>query len=312
MNIAGAMTRVARRRNGKGFTILELLTVIGIILFLMAFLAGVFLRYTKQAKVKATQKLLERIGKDVVLKKDITYVDGKPEDAEKHKLDIYAPKGKQNAPVFFFVHGGAWRTGDRTLYLPLGNRFATDGLLVVAPSYRLAPKNPFPAQIDDVAAAFAWTVKHIKEYGGDPERIYVGGHSAGGHLVSLLTLDPIHLEKHKLSPKHIRGTAALSGVYDLTAIGDSQAAVFGTDKEFRRKASPHFFINNAAPPFLVTYCQWDYLTLPAQARAFHASLKKAGVVSELVFVPKENHISEMLSIANPDDVTAKAILKFVK
>jgi acetyl esterase/lipase len=214
--------------------------------------------------------------------------------------------------VLFFVHGGAWRTGDRSHYLPLGNRFASEGLLVVAPSYRLAPKNPFPAQIVDVAAAFAWTVKHIKEHGGDPERIYVAGHSAGGHLVSLLTLDPSHLEKHNLSPKLIRGTAALSGVYDLTAIGDSQAAVFGTDKEFRRKASPLSYVNDAAPPFLVTYCQWDYMTLPAQAKSFHAALKKVGVTSELVFVPRENHISEMLSIANPDDVTAKSILKFVK
>jgi hypothetical protein len=203
----------------------------------------------------------------VELKKDITYADGKPEDADKHKLDIYAPKGKPNAPVLFFVHGGAWRTGDRSHYLPLGNRFASEGLLVVAPSYRLAPKNPYPAQIDDVAAAFAWTVKHIKEHGGDPERIYVSGHSAGGHLVSLLTLDPTHLEKHKLSPKFIKGTAALSGVYDLTAIGDSQASVFGTDNEFRRKASPLTYVNEAAPKFLVTYCQWDYMTLPAQAKS---------------------------------------------
>src|SRR5439155_218578 len=121
----------------------------------------------------------------------------------------------------FFVHGGAWRFGDRGLYPPLGYRFAREGILTVIPSYRLAPKNPHPAQMEDTAAAFAWTVRHVAEYGGDTNRIYLGGHSAGAHLASLLAFDEHYLQEHRLSPDIIRGVIALSGVYNLD-IGDTQ------------------------------------------------------------------------------------------
>jgi len=153
-------------------------------------------------------------------------------------------------------------------------------------------------------------VRHVAEYGGDTNRIYLGGHSAGGHLAALLTLDPRYLKAHQLSAKNIRGTIALSGVVDL-AEGDSQASVFGRDKQNRRDASPLFHIQSLAPPFLISYCQWDYPTLPAQARVFHAALQKAGVVARLVFVSRESHISEMISITHDDDPTANAILRFV-
>src|SRR6185295_18685519 len=162
------------------------------------------------------------LGPNVEAKKDITYVEGQPEDDAKHKLDLYLPRNKKSAPVFFFVHGGAWRFGDRSQYPALGNRFGREGILTVVPSYRLAPKNPHPAQIEDVAAAFAWTARHVGEYGGDTKRIYVAGHSAGGHLSALLTLDGKYLKTYNLSAKNIRGTISLSGVFNL-GTGDSQA-----------------------------------------------------------------------------------------
>jgi acetyl esterase/lipase len=248
---------------------------------------------------------------NVDAKKDIDYTEGEPADANKHKLDLYLPKREKSAPVLVFIHGGAWRSGDRSQYLPLGNRFAKEGILTVIPSYRLAPKNPHPAQIEDVAAAFAWTVRHISEYGGDTNRIYVSGHSAGGHLAALLTLDDRYLSARGISPKSIRGCVALSGVYDL-AEGEGQASVFGKDKEVRRNASPLFHVKGAAPPFLVSYCQWDYPTLPAQARAFHATLRKAGISADLVFVPRENHISEVIAMTQDHDPTTEAILRFIK
>ncbi|MEK7676584.1 MAG: alpha/beta fold hydrolase [Verrucomicrobiota bacterium] len=248
---------------------------------------------------------------NVEVKKDLVYAQGKPEDEAKHKLDLYLPKDKKPAPVFFFVHGGAWKYGDRSQYVPIGNRFAKEGLLTVVPSYRLAPQNPHPAQIEDVAAALAWTARHIAEEGGDTNRIFVGGHSAGGHLSALLTLDERYLKAHQLSTRIIRGTIALSGVFNLT-IGDSQASVFGKDESVRREASPLFQIKDAAPPFLITYCQWDYLTLPVQARQFHAALRRAGTAADLVYIPRQGHISEMLNVPRDDDPTARAVLNFVR
>jgi acetyl esterase/lipase len=139
------------------------------------------------------------------------------EEAGKHKLDVYNPKAKQGGPVLVFVHGGSWKSGDRSYYPPVGNRYAGEGFVTVVPSYRLAPKYPHPAQIEDVAAAFAWTVAHGVEYGGDTNRIYVAGHSAGGHLAALLSLDERYLAAHHLSPDWIRGVLALSGAYDVAS-----------------------------------------------------------------------------------------------
>ena len=251
------------------------------------------------------------VAANVGTKKDMVYFAGHPDDADKHKLDLYFPKDKKSAPVFFFVHGGAWKYGDRSQYPAIGNRFARDGVLTVVPSYRLAPAHPHPAQIEDVAAAFAWTVQHVAEYGGDTNRLYVGGHSAGGHLSALLALNDRWLQPNHLSTGLIKGVLGLSGVYNLTAF-EAQSAVFGKDPEVRRDASPIFFAKPPAPPFLLTYCEWDYLTLPAQAKLFHAALRRAGVSSELVYVPRQTHITEMVHVPQPDDLTAQAILKFIK
>jgi acetyl esterase/lipase len=249
---------------------------------------------------------------NVELKKDIAYLADKADQPDpKQHLDVYIPSNAKGVPVFFFVHGGAWRAGDRAQYIPLGNRFAKDGIVTVIPSYRLAPKNRHPTQIEDVAAAFAWTVRHIAEFGGDTNRIYIGGHSAGGHLSALLALDDHYLAKHDLTTGIIRGVIPMSGVFDLS-IGDGQAAVFGTDHQMRKQASPISHVKAPAPPFLITYCQWDYPTLPAQAREFDAALRRAGVQSELIFVRRESHISEMVNFPNAPNSTAEALVNFVK
>ena len=240
---------------------------------------------------------------------DIEYAAGAPEDAEKHRLDIYRPRGAAKRPVLFFVHGGAWVRGDRKQYPFFGNHFAKAGYVVAVPSYRLAPKHPHPAQIEDVADAFAWTVRHIAEYGGDPGRIFVAGHSAGGHLVALLAANEKWLRARGLDAGSIRGVISLSGVPDVT--GEAGARVFGEDPQARRDASPLFHVRPGLPPFLVTYCQWDYLTLPQQARRLHEALLRAGVRSELALVKGENHISEVVSIVKPGDATAAAMLRFM-
>lgn len=233
--------------------------------------------------------------------KDLVYSD---EDKAKNMLDIYVPKGKTGFPVLFFIHGGAWRSGDKSLYAPLGNRFAKEGIGVVAISYRLAPQHKHPAQIRDTAAAFAWTVRNIEKYGGNREAIFVAGHSAGGHLASLLTLDERYLASHELSRKNIRGTIAMSGVYELRGFENVFASA-------QQEASPMRYVKAVETPFLITYAQWDYFTLPWQAKQFHAALQSAGVSAELVFAAGQGHISEMVNIVKDDDVTARAILSFL-
>lgn len=245
---------------------------------------------------------------NVEIHRDITYTDGahvdNDADAAKHKLDLYLPKGKTNFPVMVFYHGGSWRSGDRSNYPALGVKFAEAGIGVVIPSYRLMPKAPHPAQIEDAAAAFAWVYKNIAAQGGDASRIYIVGHSAGGHLVALLALDTKYLKKFDISDSAIHGVAALSGVYDVSHVNG-----FG---EKGVEASPMQYLRPKAPPFLITYCEWDYQSLPKQARDFDAALKTKFVPSKLVYVAGESHISEIVDVIKDGDVTAAALLDFIK
>jgi acetyl esterase/lipase len=252
------------------------------------------------------------ISPEVEVHSGLTYRDGPEDEAGKHKLDVYSPKGKPGVPVLFFIHGGSWKSGDRSYYPPLGNRYAREGFVTVVPSYRLAPKYPHPAQIEDVAAAFAWTVAHVAEYGGDTNRIYVAGHSAGGHLAALLTLDERYLAAHQLTPARIHGVLAMSGVYDL-ADSEGQEAVFGKDPQVRRAASPLFHVKagTGIPRFLVSYCQWDYFSLPGQARGFASALEKAKIGSEILYIPGENHLSEVVNVTAKDDPLVAAAVKFM-
>jgi dipeptidyl aminopeptidase/acylaminoacyl peptidase len=104
---------------------------------------------------------------------------------------------------------------------------------------------------------------------------------------------------------------ALSGAYDLTVF-ESQSSVFGKDPEVRREASPFHFIRPGRPPFFVSYCQWDYPTLPAQAKSFWRGLRRAGLEAELFYTPRENHISEMIAMTYDDDPTTQAALRFMR
>ena len=241
-----------------------------------------------------------------IKKQYITYTAGDEADAAKHKLDLYLPSDKKKFPVLVFIHGGSWRSGDRSNYPALGNRFAKLGIGVAIPSYRLMPKSPHPAQIEDTAAAFAWVYKNIDQFGGDPSRIYIAGHSAGGHLVALLALDAAYLKKYDIPLTAIRGVAALSGVYDVSKI----AAFAHADGE--EDPSPMAHVHAKTPPFLVSYCQWDYQALPMQARDFADALKKSFDSVELLYVPGQSHISEIIHVVNEDDVIAQAILKLVQ
>ena len=239
----------------------------------------------------------------VSVTKNIPYVEN---GVPKQQLDLYLPKDKTNFPVLVFIHGGGWTSGDRALYQPLGNLLAKAGIGVAIPSYRLMPGVKFPNQVEDAAAAVAWVAKNIKGRGGDLNRFYISGHSAGGHLATLLALDPIHLRNHDVDPALIKGVISMSGVYDVKSL-----PVFG-EPEVRRAASPMQYVRAGLPPFLVTYCQWDYPFLPYQAREFVAEMRKSFVHTNLVYVPELSHISEVIHMIEPEDITIKSIFRFIE
>jgi len=109
-------------------------------------------------------------------------------------LDVYAPRDARSAPVVVFFYGGGWETGSKAMYRFVGAALAARDVVVVIPDYRLHPEVRFPAFMDDAAAAVAWTRANAADFGGDPRRLFLMGHSAGGHIAALLALDPEYLQ----------------------------------------------------------------------------------------------------------------------
>src|SRR5437868_14287147 len=157
----------------------------------------------------------------VEIQRDVSYYDGADRNPVRHKLDLYLPKGVAKFPTVVFVHGGSWSMGskDGFLFLPghnatdHGRFFAERGIAAVFINYRLSPQVKHPEHVIDVARAFAWTRRNIVNYGGDADQLFLMGHSAGGHLVSLLASDPKYLMAEGLTPSNIRGVIPISGVF---------------------------------------------------------------------------------------------------
>jgi acetyl esterase/lipase len=245
--------------------------------------------------------------------KDVAYYDGEDADKVKHKLDLYLPKDKEGFPVFFFVHGGAWVHGDKNflnLYSSLGSYFAKHGIGVVVTNYRLSPGVQHPEHVKDVARAFAWTYKNIEKYGGRPDQIFVGGHSAGGHLSALLVVDDTYLKAEGLSTAKIKGVIPISGVY---AIPDGfLPLVFTKDEEVHKKAAPMYHVKDGLPPFLILYADKD---LPGcdkdQAEAFGKGLNDKGTKATTMEIKDSNHILIILNTAQGKGPAPQAILEFI-
>jgi arylformamidase len=250
---------------------------------------------------------------DVKAVKDIAYYEGDDADKVKHKLDLYLPKEKESFPVFLFIHGGAWVHGDKNflnIYSSLATWFAKHGVGVVVANYRLSPGVKHPEHIKDVARAFAWTYKNIEKYGGRPDEIFVGGHSAGGHLAALLATDESYLKAEGLSPKKIKGVMPISGVYIIPE--KILSSVFGKDDEVHKQASPINHVSADLPPFLILYADQDMAGCDkAPSEAFCKALKEKGNKATTMELKDSNHFKILLDIAAGKGSAPQALLDFI-
>lgn len=249
----------------------------------------------------------------VAFETDITYYDGPQSDPGRHVLDVYRPADVANAPVLVFVHGGAWSTGNKDLFSYVGRVFAEQGYVTVLPNYRLSPAVQHPAHVRDVARAYAWIVDNIAQHGGDPSRIVLSGHSAGGHLVSLLATHERYLSERNLDESPIQGVIGISGVYDVTAIppGFLSDPVFTSSPDVRRDASPMFHVDEDEPPFLLLYAQFDIPTLDSQAQRFHGRLSAVNVDSGIRQIRNRIHSTIIFQVGNAGDPTTAEMLDFL-
>lgn len=243
---------------------------------------------------------------------NVAYRTDKDADKERHLLDVYTPKGQKDFPVVMFVHGGSWRSGDKNLYAALGQSLAADGIGCVICNYRLSPAVKHPAHVEDVAKAFAWTTDNIGKYGGKKDQLFLCGHSAGGHLISLLVTDPQYLKAEKRSPADIKGVAALSGVYEIVPTMQVLQVPFGKDEKVCKAASPLTHVTGKHPPFLIAYADNDFPRLDETALNMHAALQKAESPVELVKCKDRNHYTIIIQFVNSADPLNKAFREFVQ
>ncbi len=165
---------------------------------------------------------------------------------ERCVLDLYYPHSVKGFPTVVWFHGGGLTGGDK--YIP--QELKQKGMAVVAVNYRLYPRVKAPVYIEDAAAAVAWVMNHIGEFGGDPELVFVSGHSAGGYLASMVGLDKRWLQFHGIDANRIAGLIPLSGHTITHFIVREERGIEGTQPIIDELA-PLYHVRNDAPPLLL-------------------------------------------------------------
>ena len=260
------------------------------------------------------------------VKRDIPYADP---PQERQVLDVYSPKGAKDKPVVFWIHGGGWQTGDKKEVQLKPQAFTDRGFVFVSTNYRLLPTVDMGTIIRDVAKAVRWTHDHIAEFGGDPKRIFVMGHSAGAQLAALICTDDRYLKAEGLSLAIIKGCVPVDGdTYDVPAmIATAEARwkahglppakfghreKFGNDPEKHRDFSAviHVVRGKGIPPFLLLHVA-GHPDVTAQAQRMGNVLKDAGVPVRVFGARETTHGKINADLGKPDDAATKAVYEFL-
>jgi acetyl esterase/lipase len=246
---------------------------------------------------------------------NLAYNTSKDADPVRHKLDLYVPKGAKDFPVMMFVHGGAWTSGNKDLYAALGNTFAQQGIGTAIINYRLSNRNgtgvKHPEHVKDVAKAFAWVKANAAKYGGSKDKLFVSGHSAGGHLVSLLATDEQYLKAEGCSVADIKGVMTVSGVYTISTLLNKFQSIFGEDEAACKAASPITHVKEKEPPFLIAYGTKDFPFLDQMAEQFGKKLKDCKCDTKVLKLDRDHYTIIIRLAASADDELTKAMVEFM-
>jgi acetyl esterase/lipase len=272
----------------------------------------------------AVAPLCEAHAQDV--KRNIPYADPAH---DRQMLDVYSPRGAKNLPVVFWIHGGGWETGDKASVQIKPQAFVEKGFVFVSTNYRLLPDVDMATIIGDVAKSIRWVHDHIAEYGGDPERLLVMGHSAGAQLAALISIDDRYLKAEGLSLGIIKGCVPVDGdTYDVPAIIEAEETrrrvhdlpppKFGHREKFGNDPAKHrdfSAVNHVAkgkgiPPFLLLYVA-DHPYTSAQAQRLSNVLKAAGIPVTTFGGKETTHNKINADLGLPDDQATKALFEFV-
>ncbi len=251
---------------------------------------------------------------DVAVTKDIAYGSN-----DRHKLDVYQPAGLSNAPVFVFIHGGGYRSGERDIseeiYGNVLHYFTRHGMLGINATYRLAPEASWPSGAEDMRGVIDWVKEHAAEYGGDPSRIFMMGHSAGATHVATYALDPRFQppEGHGLS-----GIVLVSGRYVIKSdpedpTFDGIRLYFGEDPAGYPTRSVVNHVPSSNVPAMLVVSEYDQRNLVETTGELFTALcdRDDGRCPRFIQLKYHNHMSEISHINTADDYLGREILEFI-
>lgn len=231
----------------------------------------------------------------VVVQHDVTYAP-----AHNLALDVYRPRDARNAPVVVFFYGGSWKSGRRQWYRWAGEALAQRGMVVVIPDYRQWPNVRLEGFMQDAAQAVAWTHAHAADYGGDPARLFVMGHSAGAHIGALLATDAHWLAGVGMQPRQLDGFIGLAGPYDFLPLTDPDFIdMFGSTHAAQLRSQPVHYVDGDEPPMLLMQGSSDKVVWPRNATSLAAALQREGEPVELKLYPDIGHAAILLSLSRP-------------
>ena len=230
----------------------------------------------------------------------------------KQVLDLYLPQGEvSNAPVFLFLHGGGFREGDKAHYGSVAEPFVQAGVITAVASYRLTGSGAhYPDQPDDVKSTVKWLSENIKQYGGNPEALYVGGHSAGAILSADIGVNRAWLVEMGMPKEILKGIIPVSGPYDVRARGrPGEVYTYAPTPELREQASPILHVTDPVPAALVAVGSEE--GYQESSVAFTEALKAAGVDARYLLLEGEDHADTALSLANGESELFRHTLKMI-
>jgi arylformamidase len=260
------------------------------------------------------------------VKRDIPYANP---SHERQVLDVYSPPNAKDLPVVFWIHGGGWQAGDKMSAHAKPKAFVEKGYVFVSTNYRLLPNVDMETIVRDVAKSIRWVHDHIAEYGGDPRRLVVTGHSAGAQLAALICTDDRYLKAEGLSLTIIKGCIPVDGdTYDVPLMIETGAArrkalgqpnpkfghfeKFGSDPVKHRyfSAVNHVARDKGISPFLLLYVA-DHPETSAQAKRLGSVLNEAGISAKLFGAKDTEHSKINENLGLPDDPSTKVLFEFV-
>jgi acetyl esterase/lipase len=218
-----------------------------------------------------------------------------------HRLDVYVPNtlAVKPAPLVVFWHGGRWSFGDKADYRFVGAALAELGYVTVAANYRHYPEVKMRGFMDDAARAVLWASAHGADFGADPSRLYLMGHSAGAHLAALVTLDPRYFAATGKPAPPIAGVIGLSGPYDFLPLLEADVQdMFGPPQNYP-ESQPINFVRSDAPPMLLLHGLKDDTVWPKNSRNLATALSARGVPVTLRLYPKLLHADTVAALSLP-------------